>query len=408
MNQLLYNLRLLAQEGEIFFQNRLADPSHVKKYFPPSPSEKSYSRRPKIVSPVFTSIVNRIVNFTTNELKITYENVAPEITDYYTYEYELNNLIIRFLTDSLVYGNVGVYLTQNMISGITELSAWDTRYIQILDNALLVEYLEKDGVILPIMASMSEDEKDYYKSYLITSDSINGIPHNLPFAPYNIFRCIDKYYLNPKYGTTYNERTKRLNVEYNHILSQISKQIKIMQNVWSTNRLENPNEPISLDPERINFLGENGTLSQVVRELNITPEMEYIKELRRQISEASNVPNLSGNLEDVAGKIPSGVALTIAYQPLIDLVNRLRPIFIYTAEQLIYKLVYAESLRLNKPTQNINVKIEVDSSVFDEGEKTTIDDVLKLKADGIINDIEARKLLADHLDLEVEMGSVSQ
>lgn len=306
-----FELRHKAVEGEVLYNNKLTSPEHVKNYFPPIPGENTneYKNRPKISVPLTRNIIERIINFT-----LKGANVPSELRD--------------ALRQSLITGGCVSLLKLSEDNKIV-IENWGQQWYTIYDNSTITidyELEEDEDELCPLL-----DEKEYNEdeaTHIIVDDTIyDNAQHNLPFSPFSIIRNIDSC-RTLGYRMPFPERFRGLVVEYNQILSKISKDIKVLSNVWVTNtQFQNPDNPLRLDSGVINYLPVDGKLEQVIRNLDLKEEHIYLSTLTKNIAEASQVPSHVIGMEDV-GKIPSGVALQLLFNPLVDLVGAFRVEFV--------------------------------------------------------------------------------
>jgi hypothetical protein len=392
--------RIDGVEGRIFYQNLLTHQLYIKKYFPPVPGESAiqYSRRPKISIPLAASIIDRIINILNFNTVISVEDKTSQVLlDEMLKPLEYPEFIRNCMVNTLVTGANLTLIRSGDIYPILE--NWDAPYLNLESSLLSYEYTIRDSNIVPIL---SDDiaEKDRVRVYI--DDKIFGdVEHNLNFKPYVLTKNIDRYD-STVYGKSHVMRYKDLIVEFNHITSQISKAIKILQNVWNTNlSAENPEQPLRLNPDSINFLGPDGKLEQAVRNLNLEEERRYLEILEHQISKSSQVPAELIGLRD-AGKLPSGVALQILLQPLNELITRLRPLFKAMVEELTEKVIRMKyAIDLKKAPEKLVIDVQVNENIFPEDRKEKIEEIILLKDKGIIDDLQAKLLIEPYLGIDL-------
>jgi hypothetical protein len=399
-NPINYTARIDAAEGKLFYDNLLNNAQYVKKYFPASPGETSeeYIRRPKIAVPITSSIVDRIVNILNFKTVITANNKeAQDKLDTVSISVKLSEFIRDVMVNTLNTGNNLSVL--RIVDRKVSLENWDGTYVWMNGDLSGYEYTLRDDLIVPVLSP--EVKEDKIVRVIIDEYVFGNIAHGLPFTPSVLTKNVDKY--EDGWGKSYPMRYADLIVEYNHIISQISKSIKVLQNVWVTNRdVDNPENPIRLSPDRINFLGVDGTLEQAIRNLNLKEEKDYLDILEHQISRASQVPAELAGLKDV-GKLPSGIALQILLQPLVELIERLRTIFNPMIEQLALKLVLMQYIAEGKtPPSNLETTVQTNQSIFPEDRTAIINEVILLKKEGLINDEQARLLLEPIIGLDLK------
>jgi len=403
-NDLNYVAREEGQIGKVFYDNLLAQPDYVRKYFPPTSgeSDSEYTRRPKVAIPIASSIVDRIINILLQGSVITTSSEeSQERLDSLIVDLNMNEFVRDMITNTIVTGNnlalIRVDSTNEEIPLVLE--NWDGPWVWMKGALSGYEYTMRDGMMVPVL---SDDIKDDQRTVVIVDNvQFGDIQHNLPFSPSVLTRNIDKYD-DGVWGKSYIMRFNDMVVEYNHIVSQISKSIKVLQNIWVTNRdVDNPENPIRLSPDRINFLGDGGTLEQSVRNMNLTEEREYLNILEHQISRTSQVPAELAGLKD-AGKLPSGIALSILMQPLIELTERYRDIFRPSVEDLAYKVLATDYILEGStiPT-DLEVELQTDDAIFPEDRTNRINEIVTLKKEGLLNVEQAQTLLEPMLNIDL-------
>lgn len=401
-----YTAREEGQKGRVFYQNLLASPEYTRKYFPITTGEtdSEYLRRPKISIPISSSIVDRITNILFQGAVITSTQAAQERLDELIIDLNLMEFIRDMITNTIVTGQNLALL--RAIDGkdnmqVVSLENWDGPWIWLKGSLSGYEYTMRDNLMVPVLSS---DVKN--STVVLVDDMMFGnIKHNLPFTPSVLTKNIDKYD-DGVWGKSYIARFSDMVVEYNQIVSQISKSIKVLQNIWTTNRdVDNPDNPIRLSPDRINFLGETGVLQQAVRNLDLNEEREYLNILEHQISRTSQVPAELAGLKD-AGKLPSGIALQILLQPLVEITERYRNIFIPAIEDLCYKVLYMDYVvRGETPPRGLEVNVQTNNAIFAEDKKEVIDNVVLLKKEGLISLEQAQLLLEPILGIDLTLNT---
>lgn len=397
-----YTARTDASEGQLFYDNKLNHPQFEKKYFPQTKGETNtaYTQRPKIAVPISSSIVDRIINILNFNTIFSTENKEHQtIIDDLSAELNMSEVLRDIMVKTLVTGNNVTVITDGM--EYPNIKHWDGQYAEIVDNKLFgYQYVVKDDIIFPVLTEPSEKEKENITTVLIDDKVFGDTQHILGFSPAVLFRNIDKYE-SGKYGKSYIERFNNLIVEYNQVISQASKSIKILQNVWKTNRsIDNPEKPIRINPDTINFLGADGTLEQVIRELDLSEEWTYLDRLEHQISRASQVPAELSGLKDV-GKLPSGIALQLLLQPLTELTMRLRNSFQPKFIELMEKLVSMQYIIDGKtPPADLAITIQMNENVLPEDRTAKINEIITLKREGLISEEQSKLLIAPLLNIE--------
>lgn len=396
-------------EGGVFYHNLLASPEYVRTYFPPTAKQVNYSDAPKIAIPFTSTFINRITSLLHSNLSVAFSDQRVQ-NEWNIIEKNLNWLeTVHWLaTNMLVGGNAGAIIRPNYSLQSPQIETWKAEYLVDDGWAQGYQYIISGGEMHPIL---SEPKLKKEESLITTVFDDNlvfitgyGEPyiyeHNLGFNPVTIFKSIDMDE-DGVWGRPYHYRFRDLNIEYNHIVSQVSKSIKILQNVWKTNG-ETPNldNPLRFDPDTINYTGKDGILEQVVRELNVDPEFTYLQSLSKLIHNASQIPDFMSGLAGV-GKIESGVALQIASTPLIELMSRIRTSFKESLEELVTKVIkyhFATFKTVNQPS-DFTVDIQLNDTFLPVDKEKEVETIIKLVQNNILTPEEGKKLLTPLLGL---------
>lgn len=384
-----------ANEGRIFYDNKLNTDENVSTYFPQTNGESylQYGQRPKISMPIAGSIVDRVVNIMHTNMQLTASDVLSQtLLDEMVEALNLDEFIREMVVNAIIGGNNLTVIRAGWDYPKPE--NWDGTFVNfdyIGSGMVGYDYTIDNGIIVPVYSD-DVDEKDVI-SVFIDEWQWDEMIHGYGFTPAVVTRFVDMY-SDGNYGKSYINRYKELVIEYNQTVSQMMRAIKIFQNVWNSNlSMENPENPISLTPDKINFLGPEGTLEQAAKNLNLNEEVRMLEILEHHIAKASQVPAELAGLRGV-GKLPSGVALTILLQPLTELVSRLRPIYNLKIEELAEKLIKAKYLMMGKqPPQDLSVAVTSNETLFPQDRTARIDEIVLLKEKGLINDATAKLLI---------------
>jgi len=360
----VYAMRSRGAEGEVFYRNLLAKRGYISKYFPKADKEPEevYKARPKVALPITASMIDRVRDVALNGLKVH----VPDAADGEKWELVKSSLNwSSFLKNTLAYtlagGNYLVALKGDTVSidgvvvPVVTFEPWRAQYLFKGDDgkSVGVEYMidKNTGETSPVLQEQAGDakrqivRKTYTPDFIVTERGDSAEPsyfeHNMGFPPAVWFKSID---MEPGavYALPYPERFENLIIEYNQVFSQAVTGVRIFQNVWNTNKDgTGVGDPLAIMPGVINFLGENGTLEQAVRELNLEPEKYLLELTKNHISEAGQVPPFFTGLESV-GKIEAGVAMRIAFEPLIQLVDGILEVFVPALRLLVSKSIKAQ------------------------------------------------------------------
>lgn len=403
MDSQTYTMRKHAVEGRVFYENRLTDPEWVRTYFPPTEMETNYARRPKISVPITGEVIDRLASLVYGGMSIEFENQKDEAL--WEEIAERNNFRDRsrlMLVNPLARGTEVTVL--HAIAGGVFWQNWGGEFAYFMASpfyeAAGYEYIENDEGIKPVVSPFKKAPKGYTALvidgtfYVSTQgETVKATQHNLPFAPFVFCRAVDVD-AQGRYAWPYHTRARDLLIEYNHIFSQSSKAIKILQNVWKTNKtIDNPNQPLRLDPDTINFVGETGTLEQVQRALTLEPEFGYLSRLKQHISSRFQVPDFMTGLSDV-GKVESGIALGIVSGPLIELVERIRPSFRQKVRELVYKSLMIEQMSRGRAAREPEFTVNLNDTVLPMDVKNEIETLIRAKESGLISEVYMESLAA--------------
>lgn len=356
----IYEIRQNSITSQIFYNNELTCPDNIGKFFPKQMGENAinYKNRPKISVPITSAILNRIANFTLKGLNVT--STDSSVNSYIQNGERLEDARNIFV-NSMVNGTQAIVYKINPFTNKLVLEQWGAEYLDIdpnFSNAIILEYIycTEDMEIEPILCEDEKLEDDEILMRIVIDEMVmGGIQHNMPFAPFTLMKSLDFYPEMVQYSKPFPMRFEKLVMEYNKILSQIVKNTTILQNVWQVKgvQFENPQSPLRLDADTINYLPDGASLEQVLRNLDNKEEYNLLRTFKENISEASQVPSQLIGLEDV-GKIPSGVALQLLFSPLTELVGRFRPRLTKVIKDIIQKSYYIEQGTLIN-TDSINV-----------------------------------------------------
>ncbi len=397
-----YIARVEGNEGKILYDDNLTSPDNLSTYFPKRAGESAmeYALRPKISVPITPSIINRIVNILNFQTSITTDN--EEVQEVLNILLEDLNLIEYFRDIS-----VNTLVTGNNLSVIrlneenqTSVENWDGRFVWQDNKSKLqgYEYTIVEDLMVPVY---SDEVKEEDRTIIVIDERVFGATaHNLPFNPSTLSRNIDKYD-DRRWGKSFIMRFDVMALEFNDIASQISKSIKILQNVFISNReTDNPERPLRLAPDRINFVGDGGTLEMLVRNLDLSEERNYLEILEGQISRASQVPSELSGLR-LVGKLPSGIALALMLMPLTELLGRFRSLFEKTIIEVMNKVISIDYLKQGKSVPEYELIVEQNENIFPEDRGDKIDEIILLHKEGLLPIEQEKQLLEPILDIEL-------
>lgn len=392
MDYQTYASRVCAIEGRVFYENKLTAPEYVRTYFPPTQGETNYDRRPKISFPVTGEIVDRLASLVYSGMQVTFENTQDEAL--WDEIAERNNFLEQarsMVTQPLATGN---QLTVIHNTGGAFWQNWGGEFSQYMTSAFYsaggFEYVETKGTANPVTSAIVGNKPKGYVSTMIDElffiqqfgEQVIITEHGLPFAPFVFCTAVDIDSSN-RYASPFCMRFKELLIEYNLIMSQISKAVRILQNVIVTNKeLDNPNFPLRIDPDTIQHVGKEGFLQQMVRELNIEPELAMCSRLKQHIASRAQVPEHMTGLEGV-GKVESGVALQIVMGPLTELIDRIRPVFHSRVSELIDKSMQVE-YRFRGKQREAKFHLELSESILPTDMKAEIELLLSIVAANVL------------------------
>lgn len=381
-------MRKEALESMVFYDNAVNMKQYQSKYYLPT----ELSDAPRIAVPITSSVVDRIVALLHQGLEIEIDNPAlhkevQAVLD----ENDWGALSREIITQTLVGGNY--LLLIRALEGL-QLEGWKAPYLFKHGGDIYgYEYILKDGVQVPVLKDkLSKSEVEGHTIHTISPYFWDTEDHNFGFTPAVWFNSIDRG--TAGYGRPYPNRFKDMVVEFNQIVSQVSKAIKILQNVWNTNlSIENPNQPIKIAPEYINFLGEDGKLEQSTRNLTLDAEWAYLAVLKDNIAQAAQVPSELSGLANI-GKLPSGVALQILLQPLEELIGRMRHNFGSKVKELVIKIGKSIYLSKGQTPKDFEVSIRMNEAILPNEKQTELDNILKMVDKEIITKEEAKTMLS--------------
>ena len=400
----LHTMRQDAIEGEVFYDNLENKEPYTQKYYPPydGESQSDYDRRPKIAVSITTSTVDRIIGSLLGNMIVTSEDPSTrDVLDMLGEDLDFTEIIRDVVKNTIVGGNNLTIVHPG--ETVPFIKNWDAPFVYVDDNGLKgFEYELKDGVMLPVLKNTSNKKDDIVLT--IINELVYGDEfHNLGFDPSYLTINIDRY-KNGIVGKTFTKRFIELANEYNQVFSGNSLDIKIFKNLWTINKtFDDPVNKVTLTPGKICFIGEDGELQQAIKNLDLSEENEHLNTLEHHISRASQVPGEFTGLRD-AGKLPSGVALTILMQPFVELLGRFEGVFTRSSESIITKIVQMNNRMQGRPAGDPQVSVVLDIDVVPKNVDEKIDQIILLKKEGLITEEEARIMTAPLIGLELNSG----
>jgi hypothetical protein len=380
--------------GRVFYENRLTDKEWVKTFFPPTQKEENYDRRPKVSVPIVGEVVDRIASLVYSGMSIEFDNERDErdwdeIAERNRFADRARGMLVNPMARACE-----VTILHN-IGGSVFWQAWGGEFAYYMRSpfyeAAGYEYVEKeDGTLRPVLNKHDVKDKNYHAVVIDSSlfietfgENVSATIHGLEFAPFIFSRSVDVDQ-DGRYSHPFSKRADDLIVTYCQTLSQAVKSTNLMQNIWETNKeADNPNFPLRLDPDTINHVGPDGFLRQVVRNLELGPEMEIMSRLKQHISTRFQVPDFMTGLSDV-GKVESGLALQIVSGPLTELVDRIRPAFKKNIEELVWKSLAIQTQARGSRPGDVKFTVNMSESILPSNVQTEIDTLIKAMAAGIV------------------------
>jgi hypothetical protein len=404
----LYLAHRLAVEGRVFYNNELTDPQWVERFFPKSPGSVTYQYEPKIAFPITRDILN-------NFASLLYRDAIVEIDKPYLQEdldifLETNqwHSLGRDIVVKTLYGGTLLAIIRPF-GNSARIDTWGGEWTFIFDENTDYEmigycYKVKDGRREPLLREPENDRqaaKEGVTFVPITETLWGDFPHDFGFRPAVMFRAVDKQDDSP-YPLPYHMRYREQNLEFNKLWSQLITALRILPNVWWTNKdREDPNNPLRISPFLINYLGQDGRLEQVARQVNLEPEFTALASLKNHIAVSAQVPDFMTGLEGV-GKVESGVALSIVFSPLIQIVNRIKRDFRPSFIELLTKGFQADYiLRTGRPAPEFALDVRFTDNVIPVDKDNEIDRIERADRMGVLLPEEKRRLVLPLLGLEV-------
>lgn len=358
--------------GWLLYLNTITSEVYRKVFFP-------YSQHgdPLVAEPVTSSIVNRLATaFRSSAFYTTADPKLQPYLDEVLLDLDWNRTSTSVATKMLATGGLAAWLAVDETGRIIptympayyggksfdDLGRETTGYYQLfeVDNSTTIKPIDKLNKSRQSKLLIYVDNTNIRK--WVDGRLIYDTEHNLPFIPVTWFDSVDMDE-SEQYGVPYSNRFLNPLIHLNSLLTQKQKAILFLQNVWVAKSVTAPlpeEEQIQLVPNQINFLPENGSLEQVIRNLNLSEESTQIDYLKQVIYKAAQVPqddDLSAK-----GKIESGVALRILYSQLAEITSRIDSEFKVYEGDLLSKAVYmkmaARGQTPSLPTINIITRNE--------------------------------------------------
>lgn len=393
-------MRRNALEGFVFYYNKLADGDYKYKYFPKTKNQPNYDNAPKIAVPITSIFINKIANLLHAGMTIEFSNAAQQaVWDAYAAENNWNEFSRNVLVKTLICGNVLTTLTQDKVNNIPILNTWDGQFVFEDETSIGYEYVlnTRTNMSYPYISHKDRFNNDEKLITVPINEIMYGDEiHMLGFTPAVLFKAIDRDE-DDVYGVPYYMRFRDLNIEYNHIISQISKAIKILQNVIVTNTDPTPDEPeLRIDPDTVLRTGRDGKVEQLIRNLNTEPEHTYAKELLDLIHNAAQIPSfLSGLGGSPVTNLESGVALEILSSPVKELMSRLRLNYKDSLNELVEKIMFLLYAFNGVTPPTLDFQITLNQNVVPTDKTRELDNLIKLVNAGILTPEAVRNVAED-------------
>lgn len=398
-----YLMHREAIEGGVFYQNLLASRDWCMTYFPISKGSATYWQDPHISFPVVSDVINRLASLIHSGMQITCNTPAAQgYLDAVMQRNDWEEFSRELVVSSLGWGNHLVVLRVGY--GGIRFETWSGEYVfRDMDFGLeTIGYmyaLTKDGLMQPVVSEPKGKELESIRTVRIDEYLFGGFEHNFGFTPAVLFRAVDKDREN-RYGKAYHLRARDQIVQYNQTYSQCAKSMLILQNVWKTNKdwVDDTN-PIRLDADTMNYLGEKGTLEQTVRNLDLQWEFSALDKLKAHISASFQVPDFMTGLAGV-GKVESGVALSIVSAPLMELVERIKCDYEKKIKELLAKATIAEAAFHGVRLANPELEVEFNDNILPIDKQVEIGNLISAIGSGVITAAEARYVMLSLLGLD--------
>lgn len=334
-----------AEIGRAFYENTVTIGALGKQFFP----AKRFSGADLISLPIYSTVINKITNSMRNE--IYYEKDA-KIDALYS-KYDLDNVMNIAMKNSLMTGSTSLWLEKSDDKlCINNWNPWYTFKLFSEDGKNVIGYMKRyvidnQSLLSPLVKSGS-NAIEYIE--IVSSDNKwviyqDGKPfydenYNMPMMPVVWFDSIDMDDDN-RYGIPFVDRFKNILIALNQLLTSSQRMMLCLPNTWYTTKdFQDSDNEISIRPDMINYVGSDKELAQTARELDLNEEKDFIEKYINSIYESSQLPPkeiLSG-----AGKVESGIALSIIYSSFISLISSISTYGQRKEAELIKALYFME------------------------------------------------------------------
>ena len=396
----------LAIEGKVFYYNELAEPKWVEKYFPRTEGNPNYAGDPHLSFPVSSDVLNRLASLVFKDMVLTVDPPSLQVWLDMPIARNGGTSIARDIIVKALYG--GTYLVTLVGTEIGVVyDTWTGEWTIIEDGALggrpMIGYQYKvvNGKRVPILGNPEKDPSVFTVWLTDTTRGAAENVHNFGFVPGVMFYNIDIEDETP-YPNPYHIRYRDPLIEYDRLYSKVLKDVRILEAVWTTNKeREDPNNLLRMNPDTINYLGENGELKQAMTNYDITAKQFLLNSLKNHIATSAQVPDFMTGLQGV-GKVESGVARSIVNAPLTEVTNRIRNDFKPPLLELFSKTLAAEYAihnNGNKPPQ-FKIDIEFSKNIIPVDKKEELDLIDLALRMGTITTEEAAPKVRGLLDIE--------
>jgi len=388
-----YDYRNIAILDEVMYENCVTNPQWIGSFFLRLKKTRNYEDFKKYA--ISTNITSTAINYILDDiLKNAVINTSEELLLDEIGEHVLLETGRTWLKEVIINGCATIICYPFSEKQIYEI--WNAQYLNFEGTEPIgVEYKKEKNCNLPILSEHVSQKEIEVINFLEKF-------RDIPFKPYTNLSNIDKY---PNWlGKGYPERFRNTF----GLLCEKLTEINLKSNLFSTlfvykgTEVTNPADPtaaktqIYLDPLSIVKIATDADFAQMDSKYDAVVEMKMIEGYKDEIVKAASIPQ-NYLFENNIGKVESGVALQLTFQPYLSLIARLRNEFVPKMEEFIAKSLqtqaYLNGSLIKEPEVNIILNDDIINETLTSAQ--TLDYILKLVPLGLIEKDRAKEIVEE-------------
>lgn len=206
-------------------------------------------------------------------------------------------------------------------------------------------------------------------------------------------------------GSGFPLRFRQMAIKHSQTISNAIQACEMLPVIWGIEGDIGKLKNFPIRTNRLVQLPTGGKLMQTERNLDLEEEWRAADNLERFISLVASVPANVWDTLGSAGKVESGVALKILYQPLLDIIRTVRSHYAYAEKERMTKTVKMwNTLNPNRriALEKIRPEVKFKEDILPKNEQEEIaSDILKL-SNGIVTLTDLVKKYNPHIKTDAE------